>query len=792
MRGKKTQVDDPQRFLSLSTVDPSENPFWTRSKSGATLALLVFSVLGALLASAIAVPPSLVATGTVEKGVEWWDSLPSALSDVVLPERGYMTDNNGKRIATFYGEDRVTIPFKEMGDNPINALIATEDSRFWEHVGLDAKGVARALVNNVLGDSTQGASTLTQQLVENIRLRSAEEEERQGAKTQTVTDKVEELRYALAVEETHSKEEIVEKYLNVVYLGNNAYGIEAAAQRYFSVSAKELTVPQAATLIAMLKSPTAYDPISRPEQSRTRRDVVMKRMVETEYITQEQYEKWIKKPTKLKEKITKRGCGASTHPFYCQMVLNTINSSKEFGETKEDRETFVQNGGWVIKTAMDRETMRLMQESVDRGLGRSNQYAVSSVLVEPGTGEVKGMAQNRSWGVPKNDRDYEHTQIVYADSPHIQVGSTFKAIPAVAAIEEGYSPTAKLQASSPMYFDGFDSPAGGFKNDSGSYGAVDMRTAFKHSINTYFVNLTSQVGVKDVAAMARRLGMTSVPSNLSGREGSIALGSYETSPLQLATVYASMAARGVVCNPITILSAKTVGTKESIRVPNANCHQEVAPAVMDTVSEIMQAPFEAGGTATRVAIDRKATGKTGTTQEHAAVLFAGYTPQAATAVWVGDPRGGFKYPVRNIYANGGVHYTSWGGTVPGPMWQRIMLNYHKGKKKQWYPKPGGVSAAMSSRVVPDVRGMELNAAVTILLKAGFKVEVAPKTAKQQENVAVSPNYVVNQTPKSGGKMAYGDKITLTLSAGSDVNSIIPETYQDMQLEQQNKNKGVTQ
>lgn len=769
----------------------SDSPGDTK-KDHPVMALFGVLTTAALVSTLLVMPYILLTAGVSNALTNWWDGLPKSLDSTTLPQRTVLTDANGAQFAQYFSVNRVSIPLSQMGDAAPAALIATEDSRFWEHKGLDAKGVARAIVNNALGGNTQGASTLTQQLVENLRLQSAKTpEELQEVRAHSVRGKLEELRYAVGIEATHTKAEILEAYLNVVYFGNNAYGIEAAAQRYFNKPARLLTFPEASTLIAMLKSPTYYDPIRYPERSLQRRNVVLSRLLSENYISQGQYDRMSQRPLKTPGHAPQQGCGVSQYPFYCQLVTETVLEDRAFGKTATERKALWETGGFEITTNLKPKAMKIAQTAVDRALGRENRTAAGLAMVEPGTGKILAISQNRTWGSPKKG-DFSKTEIIYPATPGFQPGSTFKVITAAAAIEEGYSPNTKLNAPSPAYFDKLDEPEGGFKNDTRSgYGYINMREAFKYSVNTYFVGLTNQVGVKTVAAMARRLGMTSVPSDLSGREGSITLGAYETSPIQLANVYATLAARGMACNATSISKMVRLETGEQVRIPASNCRQEIAPAIADTVSSQLTAPFESGGTASKLGIGRTAAGKTGTTNSNAATWFAGYTPQIATAVWVGDPRGGTRYPVSGTYAYGGYHSTVWGGTIAGPIWKETMSGWLAGKEKKWFPAPGGVSAAVSGRILPDVRGLQVDSAVTMLLEAGFAVKINPDNAKPNPNLD-KPDYVVKQSPTPGAKAAYGDEVILTLTDGSNLTIITPENFDELLLWSNQSPTGVKQ
>lgn len=794
-------VSKPENFIAFSellaqsqTTEGKPRYRGVKGFMAATAGLLALTLAAVLMAASLSAPATLSAAGTVDEATSWWEDLPHTIEEVRLPGRTYLLDKDGKPFATLFKENRVPINLEEMSPHLIEGLIATEDSRFYEHNGLDAQGLTRAVINNILNDSVQGASTLTQQLVENLRilLADGDPEKLREAKASSIRGKLEEVRFAQGIEEKYSKDEILESYLNIVYFGNGAYGVEAAAQRYFSKRAKDLTVPEAATLVAMLKSPTAYDPINQKKASRQRRDVVMKRMVEVGFLEEAKYYQLIKHRTKLAVSKPKNGCINSPYPYYCQLVISEFLKAETLGKTQEDRQRLWDTGGYTITTPLDREAMDDAQDAVDRALGRDNRVAAGVASIQPGTGHVVAISQNRTFGQGKEGA-FDKTEIVYANTPSMQVGSTFKAITAAAALEEGFDPRTRLTSNSPMSFSGFDEPPGGFKNDGGAqFGSIDMRTAIQKSVNTYFVGLTQQVGVKDVAAMARRLGMKSVPSNLTGREGSISLGSYDSDPLELAAVYATLAGRGVACDPVVMTSIVINQTKEKLNAPSGNCHQEISPAIADTVADLLLAPFSGGGTASRLPLDsgRRAAGKTGTTNGSAATWFAGFTPQLATAVWIGDPRGGTRYPVDGTWAYGSYYSTVFGGTIAGPIWRDVMNDYHRGLPKKWYPKPGGVAASMASRIVPNVEGVHLNSAVSTLLNSGFRVEIAKKTAKPNPHVTAE-GYVVSQTPGGGGKAAYGDTIVLTLTAGSDTAIEVPtsiEELKQMTEERQSKTK----
>jgi len=769
-------------LLRTTEILDAEKSFWTVTKLRTMVGLIVLTMFAGVTYVIAGAPIVLTTAGVSAETNKWWNSLPHNLGTVRAPSRTILLDRNGEQFAQLYTENRSYVKFDQISKNVIDALIATEDSRFYQHKGMDPKGIARAIINNVVNNKVQGASTITQQLIENMRVQLADNDPKKlrEAKARSIVGKLQEVRLAEGIESNHSKNEILESYLNLVYFGNRAYGIQAAAQKYFNVNASDLTIDQAATLIAMMKSPIAYDPITQPEASRVRRDVVMKRMVEVHMISAPVYEQLKAQPTTVGLFKQSSSCADSKYPYYCAMVSKAFINDPIFGSTKEDRVKRWNKGGMIIKTALDPKAMNLSRKAVFDALGENNRIVAGIAMITPGNGEVVGIAQNRIWGQGRNG-NFRKTEMVYPDTIGMQIGSTFKPITAATALEEGFSADTLLDSPSPAHFKGFDEPSGGFKNDDRvGHGVINISTALKFSVNTFFVGLLNQVGVKDTAAMARRLGMTSVPANLTGREGSLTLGTYESSPVQLASVYATFAGRGIACKPVTMLQITDIVTGDEIPRPDGDCHQEISPQIADTMANLMQAPFTKGGTASKLGLNgRKAAGKTGTTDDAAATWFAGFTPQLATAVWVGDPRGGTKYPVRDVSAFGTFFSTVWGSSIAGPVWKNVMNEYHAGIPASWFPAPGGVSVALATRRVPNVTGLHVDEGITLLLQNGFKVSIAEKTQSINDNVTAK-NIIVRSVPSSGDKAAYGDTIKLILSDGSDVKMSVPGTIQELQ------------
>lgn len=726
-----------------------------------TLATAVVTVpLCGLLLGTLTVPVALTATGTTKAVLDQWENMPHDLGDITPAQKSVIVDAHGNPYATVFTQNRTSVPLSAINPTMIDALLDTEDIRFRTHGAADPEGLARAMTRNLLSDASEGGSTITQQLVENLRILSATTpEELAAAKPTTIGGKLEELRYAVELERTLTKDQILEQYLNSVYFGNGAYGVAAAAHRYWGTTAAKLTADQAATLVAMLKSPTIYDPIAQPENSMARRNIVLSQMVAAGHLTTSQYDTLSAKPTKLRPKTPKSGCATSKYPYYCQMVLNEILTSSTFGKTKTDRQRLLATGGLRIKTALHPKAMKAANRAVAKAMTNGNRVGIGVAVVQPGTGKVLAVAQNRTYG-----KGGKKTEIVYPAS-NFQIGSTFKPIVTAAAIERGIGPKTRYNSPSGVRPRGVDHPQGGFRNDGGvSFGSIDAYEATKKSVNSYFVQMIAETGVKNTANMARRLGMTSIPTKLTGREASLALGAFETSPIQVANVYATFAARGVSCTPHVITEYVRLdapaGTKPT--KTDGDCHQAIMPTIADQVADTLQAPYTTGGTATGLKPSgRKAAGKTGTTNGTSATWFAGFVPQAATAVWVGDPRGGNRYPLESVVAYGRFQSPVFGRTVAGPVFKDTMNGYLRGSKPSWLPAPKSASATLTTRSVPSVVGMSVPAAIASLRDAGFDVTVA-KNAKSSKYVT-EPGYVVKQTPDPGLTTGWGTKVTITPS-----------------------------
>lgn len=645
------------------------NPFM------AIVYIVLFSLVGGLLAGGIAVPLVYGLSSGVNVTEHYWDSLPKVLPQPALPQRSVMTDVNGNVIAEFYSENRVVVKLEDVSQYAVDALIATEDSDFFEHNGVDLSGIGRALLNNLRGGDIQGGSTITQQLVKNtLIINATNNEDRLAATATTLQRKLEEASLAIALESELSKEEILEAYFNISLFSNAVYGIGTASKYYFNVNARDLTAPQAATLVGILKNPTRNDPIDNPENSLQRRNVVLYRMMVTGKITPEEYEEYSSEPLGVSLSVTKNGCAHSTYPFFCSHVLEELLLDPRMGETLEERERNLYLGGLTVKTSIDPQVQDSTQSVLVEALGLDNRVAGAVSIVRPGTGEILAMAQNRLWGQGESEYGEKRTEINLSTKTNAQTGSAFKVFTLVAALENGFPSNGVINAPTIFNPGDMNVPKGGIKNLSKSAsGLLTINKATAISSNTYFAELQRQVGVLEVLKYANLLGLNIPEGAVGEKDASFALGTTNASVLEMAGAYATFAADGIYCTPYSILEISHIDRGVLSGDGISHCEQAISINTAQTVREAL-IEVVASGTGSDAAIEGYPVGvKTGTTTNHAALWVSGITPAHSTTIWVGDPRGGFSYPLTGgIRFNGVTRYRVYASDIVAPLYKSIM------------------------------------------------------------------------------------------------------------------------
>ncbi len=647
-------------------------------------------VLAGLLVALMVIPFAGSLGVLTRDVVRDFESLPDELNTPPLPERSVILAADGSVLATIYYQNRIEVPLESISPIMRQATVAVEDARFLDHNGVDFRGIVRAAASNASsGEISEGASTLTMQYVKNVLVNQATSaEELDAARGDSSARKIKEVRLALALEKRFTKGEILSRYLNIAYFGSGAYGIEAASRRYFSKPAANLTLAEAATLAGIVQRPTSYDPIRNPELSTERRDIVLARMASLGYISQADSERAQKMPMQelLNPAQVLNGCTSSYAPFFCDYVLQSIRENNIFGETPEAREAFLRRGGYTITTTIDPTVQKAVTEVVNSTIPIDDPSgkAAAISMVQPGTGHIIAMTQNRDWGTAGRGNttyNYNAPQSM-GGTIGMQAGSTFKIFTLAAALEAGISPNEYISAPSPNTFTNFRNCDTGAiyepvtVNNSTTSGTLNMPQATAYSTNTYFMAIEERTGICRPADIAESLGVTLGNGDPLLRVPSFTLGTMEIAPLSLANAYATFAAHGRYCEPVPIVEIRD---RDGARlpVPNGNCRQVLEREVADGVTVMLNGVVDgniSGRTGAAMNLgDRPVAGKTGTTNESAAVWFAGFTPQIASAVWVGDPRGGYAFPLKNVTINGKYYQQVYGGTLPGPIWKESML-----------------------------------------------------------------------------------------------------------------------
>ncbi|MBK8447992.1 MAG: penicillin-binding protein [Micropruina sp.] len=711
---------------------------------------LVVSVLGGLLIAGLVVPAAGVAAEVGKTTANAMDALPAELAEQPLAQKSKVLMADGSTLVNFYDQNRQYVPLNKIAPIMQQAQIAIEDHRFYQHGAMDLQGTMRALVSTVRGN-TQGASTLTQQYVKMSLINAAQAkgdaEGVQKAQENTLSRKIQELRYAIALEKKYTKDQILEFYLNIAYYGDGAYGVEAAALNYFGIHASKLNLRQAAFLAGMVRNPVGTNPRTAGLElvALQRRNDVLDRMASSEVhviTAQEAAEAkgdklGLSKPTK-----SLHGCANSRFPFICDFVERTLKASPSLGASEEDRANAVYRGGLTIRTTIDPKVQLKSEKTITDYLDPRDPVDSVITMIEPGTGKIIAMAQNRTkMGTKKSETFYNYAVTnKMGGGAGYQGGSPFKMFVAAAALKNGLGAYGMINVKSPMNFQGwrFDSCSGSFRvntrwNVAGSTGRMNMFEGVKRSVNGYFVQLESAANLCDVTKIAKALGLQ---PGLSKRDlvdyysniASFTLGAVEVAPISLVNAYATVAARGIHCDPIIITSVKASdGT--TIEAPSANCKRVMDEGIADALTKIFQGPYN-GGTATPARIaGYQIAGKTGTVSDNRAIWTMGITRNLAAGAVISyssDPRfksywSGYrkrvylqraymKYSQRTLY---GLSGQEAGGRLLKPAFAYALKNYDK---KRFVEPPYGILAGEKVDV-PGCSGVP--SCTTILSNAGF-------------------------------------------------------------------------
>lgn len=761
------------------------------------------SALCGVLVAGVALPVVAGLGITAREGADAFSEMSADLEINEMKERSTVLDSDGKTLAVFFDNkdntdgNRIYVPLDKISQAMIDATLAIEDDRFYDRGPVDFQGTIRALINNVsAGETTGGGSTLTQQYVKQVRFTQAKnaEERAEVIASEGVEGyrrKLEELRMAVAVEQKLTKDEILERYLNIAYFGNGAYGVEVAARTYFSKRAKKLTNREAALLAGMVQSPYAYDPVEkdRKDAARNRRDTVLNRMASTGRVSEKAINKAKAQNLGLNMNRQPNGCVDAWAGYYCDYVYHELLTMKELGKNKKQRAKTLMTGGLTIKTTIDRDQQDSAQEHVSDRADPTDEAIVSLAAVEPGTGYIKAMANSRNYGVAKEPGISSLNYAVDAKmggGRGIQPGSTFKVFVLAAAIQQGIGLNTTIRSPDtvdyPTELETCEGSTTFAPEDAGNYegadpGTYNLITGTEQSVNTFFIQLEERTGLCDPATIAQDAGVTRADAGSRDENGdkippelkqvpSFTLGVNEVSPLSMAEAYATFANRGVHCESTAILTVKDRGGKILVDHRKPKCERVIDAAVADTVNMVLQSVVD-NGTGAAMQLGRPAAGKTGTSNGFMSVWFAGYTPQLATAVATADvdvP----KVSLEGITLGGEYVAQAFGSTVPGPVWKEFMLDYHDDLDVEEFVEPDEETVRGETEKVPDVRGRSLDDAQAILSEAGFtasEIENRPSNEPEGTVIETSPGAYTDHTKggyvglivSSGEKPGGGDE-----------------------------------
>lgn len=706
------------------------------------IVLLVVVVAVAAGLFALALLPTF---GTAGRGVQRFaDRLNAIGTDIEIrlpkvPERSTIYAADGSVLATlFLEENRKWTPLGRVNDVTRQAVLAIEDARFYDHSGLDYRGIIRALFRNVRsGEILQGASTLTQQLA-----RNAFED---IGKERTLERKIAEARVAMRLEEEHSKDEILEFYLNEVYFGRSVFGVGTAAEFYFGKSASKLTLPEAATLAGLIAAPERFSPVVNPEAALERRNIVINRMADIGYISEEEAAQARSSPLELNQRVP---TSRQKFPFFVEFVKREILdlANKAFnplGKTLRQRQRALFQGGLKIYTTLEPELQRAGEEIANRHLPDPGDPENAIASVDAKTGAVRALV------VSEKFRQSQVNLATGQGGSGRQAGSAFKPFTLVAAFEQGIPPEALYNGSSGQIVN--CTPYGpsdyrAVNADGSARGFINLWEATRGSVNAVFVQLAVDAGPNNVVEAANRMGIQSALPEVC----SITLGTGEVSPLEMASAYQTLANEGVHCRPFGIRRVEDRNGKAVVKQKKGSCKEVVDPAIANLTVNLLRGVVT-GGTGTRAALPNwPVFGKTGSTNNLADAWFAGCTRQICTSSWVGHPEG--------LIAMSNVHGVRvFGGTFPAQIWHDFMMIAMRGRPAEAFP--GVPSIAWPVAKVPDVIGLPQEEAQRILGQAGFSVLVERVPSLEEEGI------VVGQSHGGGSEVTKGTRITISVSNG---------------------------
>ncbi|WP_426181227.1 transglycosylase domain-containing protein [Microbacterium sp. TWP3-1-2b2] len=784
---------------------------------GGLLGLIGLSAVAGVLVTATVTPALAVAGAAGSQALDLFENLPSYLKpDAPMePSTFYGTDKNGKTfaMATFFDQNRTQVEFDQISPVMYDAILSSEDKGFYEHGGVNLGATAKALIDNVQGTSSRGASTISQQYVKNVLVQQCEQKVLPGDEnyadktaqcwldatnavgTDGIERKLQEMRYAIQIEKDYSKNEILLGYLNIASFGGTVYGIEAASKYYFSTTSANLTVAQAATLAGIVQNPNRYridkvagsatDTDGNPVNSeadgwaltKDRRDYVIQRMYDDGKITEAQYNEALESPITPAIKYPTQGCAAAgNNAYFCQYVKTVVLSDPAFGDTPQERQQSLQRKGLDIYTSLD---MRIQEPAIIALRDRvpatydEDRLGAAGVTVEPSTGRILAMTQNTNFRETETD-DPAYTGLVYAsDKSHggsigVHVGSTYKLFTLIDWLEKGHSvnevingrnQTLEFNASCDNSTSTLDTKdVGNFGNSGGYYGTPMKFT--RDSLNSGFFSMAAKLDLCDINGVADRMGVTTYDVDAQKQVKTTyqnvpydVLGSKNIAPLAMAGAYATVANKGIYCTPRAIDKIVDQSGAE-LPIPDSSCSQVIEPEIAATAAYALQGVMANGGTGSQANPwdGTPLIGKTGSHQLWSTMMIESST-KATTAVWVGRPDS--TTSIWNRYFNGTALQNLRYGIARD---MQSAANQALGGGEQFPAADSNLTRRVLTDL-PSVVGMSIDEATSTLQNAGFSVTVGPAVDSD-----LAKDLVAAQDP-AAGKVAGGTTVTISPSNG---------------------------
>ncbi len=639
---------------------------------------------------------------------------------------------DGSTIAELHAvENRQVVALTEVAQQAVKAVVAVEDASFFDHRGVDYKSITRALIRDIArGAAVEGGSTITQQYVKNAIVGS----------DKTLSRKFREAAYAYHLEKNLTKEEILERYLNTVYFGRGAYGIEAAARTFFGKSASSLSTAESALLAGLIKSPADYDPAFNPEAAKKRRDFVLDVMARHGVADPQDLAAAREQPVTA---LPLRDVGRFEAPYFVDYVRQWILDDPRFGETPAARAQLLYGGGLRIETTLDPRMQAAAEAAIARVAYRPEDPSAALVAIDARTGEVKALVGGRDFFSESDPR----AKFNLATQARRQPGSAFKPFVLATALASGIPEDKVYRGGARISIPLAGGEVWEVKNyDERAYGPMSLRTATVFSVNVVYAQVMREVGPVRVVSTAHKMGIVSPIKAVFA----VGLGSEEVTPFEMASAFQTLANDGEHIEPhavrrITNASGEVIF--EAAPTRSRALEQPIAAQVNDILQDVMKQ-----GTGVEARIGRPAAGKTGTSENEADAWFVGYTPDLVAAVWVGFPEGQISMtPPR-------TRETILGGTWPAYIWRQFMSVALADVPASQFLPPGGEAALSGVEPLIDLTGYEEAAAESYLVGLGYKVQ---KTYEYSGEFP--PGRVLRQDPSPGERVPVGKTVKIWIS-----------------------------